>query len=116
MDVRIGLPDSNTVIGNSVEEVFRPEASVAVGLIIKGFEYEETLPESARQSTAQPQPDENATLFGTLPPEETAGAGADMARGQSGSSAQRPQRPPRQPKKPWSERIKGIFDSTENEA
>ena len=116
MDVRIGLPDSNTVIGNSVEEVFRPEASVAVGLIIKGFEYEETLPESARQSTAQPQPDENATLFGTLPPEETAGAGADTARGQSGSTAQRPQRPPRQPKKPWSERIKGIFDSTENEA
>ena len=112
MDVRIGLPDSNTVIGNSAEEVFRPEASVAVGLVIKGFEYEETLPESARHSTAAPQPEENATLFGAPAPEETAGHGETS----HSNSGQKPPKPPKQPKKPFSERIKGLFDSTDDDA
>lgn len=40
MDVRLGMPDSSIVTGNSAEQVFRPQASTAVGLITDGFIYE----------------------------------------------------------------------------
>lgn len=35
--VRRAVPDSGIIARNSVDEIFRPEASTAVGLIIKGF-------------------------------------------------------------------------------
>lgn len=108
MDVRLGLPDSNTVIGNSVEEVFRPGASVAVGLIVKGFEYEEILPEPQIPQT--PQPPENATLF-----EDTAETGTAKFE-QTGTSHQKQPKQQKPPKRPLSERIKGLFDSTDDDA
>lgn len=106
MDVRLGLPDSNTVIGNSSEEVFRPGASVAAGLVIKGFEYEEILPEPQVQTPPQPAD----TLFeGDTLTDSTAG---DQTGAQQ---RQKPVKPPKPPKRPLSERIKGLFDSTDDD-
>lgn len=119
MDIRLGVPDSNTIIGNSVDDAFRPEASVATGLVIKGFEYEDTLPESQAQSSGQPQPAEEATLFGEDGGQEgIPGTVRTDHRQQDSvnSQAQKPQKQPKQPKKPLSERIKSLFDSTEDEA
>lgn len=51
MDVRTGQPDSSIITGNSVEQVFRPQASTAVGLVIEAFrqqdssEEEDSIPE-----------------------------------------------------------------------
>lgn len=109
MDVRLGLPDSNTVIGNSVEEVFRPGASVAVGLVVKGFEYEEILPEPQIPQT--PQQSADATLF-----EEMTETGTAKEEQTGTQRHQKPPKPPKPPKRPLSERIKGLFDSTDDDA
>ncbi len=40
-NVRIAFPDTGVITPNSREEIYKPSASTAVGLILKGFEYEE---------------------------------------------------------------------------
>lgn len=116
MDVRIGLPDSNTVIGNSVEEVFRPDASVAVGLVVKGFDYEEILPPAPTyRQEAAPQPADNATLF--EPQEGESGVRSEDTSDQNRTNSATKKTPkPQKTKIPISERIKSLFDSTDDNA
>lgn len=52
MDVRLGMPDSSIITGNSVEQAFRPQASAAIGLIKEGFRYE-----AANQETEESVPE-----------------------------------------------------------
>lgn len=52
MDVRISLPDSHTVLGTSVEKVFRPQASTVTGLLLEGMRLQESMPGSLSADTA----------------------------------------------------------------
>ncbi len=45
MDIKLAQPSDDIITSNSVDAVFNTKASTAVGLIIKGFEYEDILPE-----------------------------------------------------------------------
>lgn len=65
LPVRIAFPDSAILMSTSRDEVYKPSASTAVGLIIKGFEYEEAEEEGIIQQAGE------TDLFGeTLPKEE----------------------------------------------
>lgn len=111
MDVRLGFPDSNTIIGNSIDEVFRPEASVAAGLIIKGFEYED--------STAAEQGDYGLENSGQTEPTLFDGqeeAAAPLESGNKGGQPKNTPRPPKGPKRSFSDIIGDLFGSSDNEA
>lgn len=58
MDVRIAFPGSQYITANSLEAVKKPSASTVVGLVIKGFEHSESIPEEERQPIQN-----NGTLF-----------------------------------------------------
>ena len=111
MDVRLGFPDSNTIIGNSIDDVFRPEASVAAGLIIKGFEYED--------STAAEQGDYGLENSGQTEPTLFDGQEDAAAPSESGNKGGQPKntpRPPKGPKRSFSDIIGDLFGSSDNEA
>ena len=109
MDVRLGFPDSNSIIGNSLDEVFRPEASVAVGLIIKGFEYEDSgaAPEEEPAMQAGPDP----VLFND---NATAGAGTPGQESQPGKNT-RTEKPPK-PKKSFTDFLGDLFGPSDDGA
>ena len=113
MDVRIGYPDSSVITGNSVEQVFRPQASTAVGLIIEGFRLEE---QSGDDDSYDDAPEASGTwseASGELFPEQNGATGSGTA---TGNDARQPSRPGQKEKKktknPW-ESFKSLFDGTD---
>ena len=113
MDVRIGYPDSSVITGNSVEQVFRPQASTAVGLIIEGFRLEE---QSGDDDSHDDAPEASGTwseASGELFPEQNGATGSGTA---TGNDARQPSRPGQKEKKktknPW-ESFKSLFDGTD---
>ena len=109
MDVRIGFPDSSVITGNSVEQVFRPQASTAVGLIIEGFRLEE---QSGDDDIYDDVPEASGTWSEAseeLFPEPNGTTG-------SGNGAGQPSRPGQTQKKktrnPW-ESFRSLFDGTD---
>ena len=113
MDVRIGYPDSSVITGNSVEQVFRPQASTAVGLIIEGFRLEE---QSGDDDSYDDAPEASGTwseASGELFPEQNGATGSGTA---TGNDARQPSRPGQKEKKktknPW-ESLKSLFDGTD---
>lgn len=61
MDVRIGIPESGTIIGTSVEQVFKPQASTSVGLILEGMRHEMETPDEEPDYSEEPE--HEGTLF-----------------------------------------------------
>ena len=113
MDVRIGFPDSSVITGNSVEQVFRPQASTAVGLIIEGFRLEE---QSGDDDSYDDVPEASGTwseTSGELFPEPNGTTGSGTA---TGNGAGQPSRPGQTQKKktrnPW-ESFRSLFDGTD---
>lgn len=113
MDVRIGFPDSSVITGNSVEQVFRPQASTAVGLIIEGFRLEE---QSGDDDSHDDAPEASGTwseASGELFPEQNGTTGSGTA---TGNGAGQPSRPGQTQKKksrnPW-ESFRSLFDGTD---
>ena len=113
MDVRIGFPDSSVITGNSVEQVFRPQASTAVGLIIEGFRLEE---QSGDDDSHDDAPEASGTwseASGELFPEQNGATGSGTA---TGNDARQPSRPGQKEKKktknPW-ESLRSLFDGTD---
>ena len=113
MDVRIGYPDSSVITGNSVEQVFRPQASTAVGLIIEGFRLEE---QSGDDDSHDDAPEASGTwseASGELFPEQNGATGSGTA---TGNDARQPSRPGQKEKKktknPW-ESLRSLFDGTD---
>lgn len=113
MDVRVGMPDSNTVTGNSVEEVFTAGASVAVGLVIKGFEYDETI--SEEPAAHNPQPAAEGTLFDI--PESPAAAHEERPSADRTQASGADNRKNAKKKKPnLLERFGILFETTDDDA
>ena len=113
MDVRIGYPDSSVITGNSVEQVFRPQASTAVGLIIEGFRLEE---QSGDDDIYDDVPEASGTWSEAseeLFPEQNGATGSGTA---TGNGAGQPSRPGQTQKKktrnPW-ESLRSLFDGTD---
>ena len=113
MDVRIGFPDSSVITGNSVEQVFRPQASTAVGLIIEGFRLEE---QSGDDDSYDDAPEASGTWSEAseeLFPEQNGTTGSGTA---TGNGAGQPSRPGQTQKKksrnPW-ESFRSLFDGTD---
>ena len=113
MDVRIGFPDSSVITGNSVEQVFRPQASTAVGLIIEGFRLEE---QSGDDDIYDDVPEASGTWSEAseeLFPEPNGTTGSGTA---TGNGAGQPSRPGQTQKKktrnPW-ESFRSLFDGTD---
>lgn len=112
MDVRLGFPDSNTIIGNSIDEVFRPEASVAAGLIIKGFEYED-LSGGFEEAVTDMPAESDPTLFGDH--ETSSGDTAAREGADQNTRTSKPPKPPK-PKKSFSDFLGDIFGPSDNGA
>ena len=112
MDVRLGFPDSNTIIGNSIDEVFRPEASVAAGLIIKGFEYED-LSGGFEETVTDMPAESDPTLFGDH--ETSSGDTAAREGADQNTRTSKPIKPPK-PKKSFSDFLGDIFGPSDNGA
>ena len=107
------LPDSSVITGNSVEQVFRPQASTAVGLIIEGFRLEE---QSGDDDSYDDAPEASGTwseASGELFPEQNGTTGSGTA---TGNGAGQPSRPGQTQKKksrnPW-ESFRSLFDGTD---
>lgn len=107
MDVRIGFPDSSCITGNSVEQVFRPGASTAVGLIIEGFRLTQNTDSEEEDYYDGPSITEDSGPTGELFPD----TGRD-AEGEKNSKT--PPRPPRPPRNPLNF-IRGLFDVNEDD-
>lgn len=103
LPVRIAFPDSTILMSTSKEDVYKPSASTAVGLVIKGFELSED--EEYRQSV----PVGNVDIFGNPIREEAT---------KKTETSSKPQ--VKRPKKNIQERLGSFFDdmfkSTDNDA
>ena len=110
---RAVITDSSVITGNSVEQVFRPQASTAVGLIIEGFRLEE---QSGDDDSYDDAPEASGTwseASGELFPEQNGTTGSGTA---TGNGAGQPSRPGQTQKKksrnPW-ESFRSLFDGTD---
>ncbi|HIZ86079.1 MAG TPA: cell division protein FtsA [Candidatus Coprenecus stercoravium] len=110
MDVRIGFPDSNVITGNSVETVFRPQASTAVGLILEGFRLEELSDDNDGYDIYE-APDTPKEVPGELFPDTEGTAAGAPGNGQPSRIGQTPKKKSRNP---W-ESFRSLFDTTEED-
>ncbi len=94
-DVRIAFPNENVIMPNSVEDIYKPGASTAVGLVLKGFDIEAGLEEEKIASKEQPLTD----IFGRAVSEE------------STKSKNTPNRTPKANRKGMKERLGGMIDN-----
>lgn len=105
--IRLGYPDENTIMANSIEDVFNPAASTAVGLIIEGAEYINTEDKAFEEEYKE---DDQSTLF---PNEELKNETIDSPK------IKKPKEK-KKPKENFKDMIggifKGIWDETDNEA
>ncbi len=96
MNVRIALPNDPIVLSNSCEDIYKPSASTAVGLVLKGFDYISEHSKSVEE--------DKATTTSTLFPDEEK------------PSVTKPDKEVRKkekretPKKSFSDRIGGLFN------
>lgn len=101
MPVRIAFPDTSILMSTSREEVYKPSASTAVGLVIKGFELAEE-----EADAVQRKEQGNVDIFGNPIKEEEKAAETKNVK-QPGT---------KKPKRKLIDVLGGLFESQDNDA